>query len=595
LVTSRFTIILLTVLAVAIATSTQAEIVSDMRTADKVDARLAQTTTLQADCARLADFVSSLAQSTGIGMAVGWDKDDWQSYDRKITAQVKDVKLCVLMHEIAAMMGFTWSRSTTDGQYVYVLFQSEAQRSTERARAATREDEERNRLAQKRTALLKDMANLGAMAPEDAAALKSSDPWRYVLATESLGRQMAAFFRDCPEAGQTFLDGVEAVIPVASLASGPREMLRSIVSSYGELTKSIGGDSSYPELLEQFDKLQLTVNSRSLTGVDIVSRSILGRLTIARGSRQLDIPLFDPSTPLARTLGAAIIKLKGGESVKQIAAEVEAGTKAAIRDMNAADDEEVDITSNPALQQSFTVIDKDRSVPFMDVVTAISSKTGLNVLADCYGLVNGPVTGGNRTLGAHLLDIRRVFGKDWQFADGFLVLRDRTWFVKRAWEVPQVWMDYWIDRGEKSGELTLDDLTKIAQLRDEQLENTIAKDAKLVSLGAGDAVRNKEILRFYGSLTKDQQATLESGKLGASGLTDEQWGYLGKALIAKGAAYAGVEKKSQYVTLDQSGTEIVQHVFRVHPEDGSQALEFKVVTGFTTGATYREKPSSVDN
>ncbi len=589
----RLLIVFLSTLALIVAggVPARAEVVADLRAADTIDPRLSQTVTLKADCARLADFFLDLSQSTGVGMAVGWDNEDWQSYDRKISAQVSSVKLCELMHQMAAMMDFSWSRSTQSGQYVYVLFQSDAQRAEERKLAAAYEASEKTRLSDKRADLLSDLAVLGKMSSADAASLKSSDPWRYVLATESLGRGLSSFFDSSAEARQAYLDGGETTIPVASMLPQLQDTLKSVVGSYGELTKSIGGDATYTELLSgQFDRLQLTVNGRSMTGVDIVSRSVLGRLAIWGGSKRMEIPLFDPSTLLAKTLGNAIISLRSGQPAKRVAAEVETGTKAAIRQMNAADDVGVDITSNPALRQSLTIIEKDRSIPLSEVLDAISSNTGLNVLSDCYGLINGPVLGGARTLGAHLLDVRRVFGKDWQFADGLLVLRDHAWFVKRSWEVPQVWMEYWTDRGERNRGLKLEDLVGMAGLRDAQLENTIAKDAKLVGLGAGDAVRNRDILRFYGALSKDQQAALETGRLSVSGLTDEQWGHLKRALTSKGAAYAALEKKSQHVRMEQSGSEIVQHLFRVYPDEDNHPVEFKVVTGFTTDATYRVKP-----
>ena len=58
----------------------------------------------------------------------------------------------------------------------------------------------------------------------------------------------------------------------------------------------------------------------------------------------------------------------------------------------------------------------------------------------------------------------------------------------------------------------------------------------MLIIGAGDAARNRQILRFYGLLSDDQRKALSTQQLEAGTLTDLQWAALQKALATKGEA-----------------------------------------------------------
>ncbi len=548
------------------------------------DPRLDQKVTISAEGARLADVLAQLSDSTGVTMNAGLDKDDWMVYDRKLILYVKDMKLVDLMREIASILRFHWSRGGESGKWTYRLWQDKEQRLEEESLRASAEDSQAKAFREKRENAIADMVNLGSLAQADAAKLKSSDPWRYVLATEPLGRDVAAFMDSFPEARSAFVQGQEASFPVSSLPPELQEGVRRIATSYDALARSIGASEDHSELLSHFEKLQVTINRKTLgQGSDVYSRSLLGRIMIGSADESLEIPLFDPRSPMARALGSAIVALKSGKDKSHVGAQLEADLRAAATSGQTTSDAPArDITSDPSLSAKVKLFSEPRKTSLPAVLRLIAEKSGLDVVSDYFLGPPTVVQSGERPLGEQLEIIRAAFGANWEKAGGRLRFRDTQWFAKRAWEVPEVWLQYWIARAKANDGLQLQDFVDIAsRLRDEQIDHTVMMDPDLVTLGAGDAARNREILRFYRSLSPQQQASLSGGGLDASALTDEQWEGLRKALATKGAAYAAVSRGNQILRLTQttSGEDITVYKFAFHPGSNEPPVVFQLTRG----------------
>ena len=200
-----------------------------------------------------------------------------------------------------------------------------------------------------------------------------------------------------------------------------------------------------------------------------------------------------------------------------------------------------------------------------------------------------------QTLGEILQLVTRDFGANWTKSGRLLRFADPEWFIKRAWAVPQVWIDYWVARGQMNSGLNLDDFTEIGNLRDEQIDHTIMLDSTLLGMGAGDAARNRYILRFYGTLTPEECQTLSTRSMSASELSDAQWAALRKALAAKNAACAALEKGSQAIHLSQSGSEldIIKYKFAFFPGASEPPVTFELTKGlsFSKIGSAKDKPA----
>jgi len=548
------------------------------------DARLDKPVTISADGTRLDDVLAQLAESTGVTLSAGLDKNDWMVYDRKLILYVNGMKMRDLMREIGSTLRFHWSRGGEKGKWTYRLWQDEQERAEERSLREGAQDSQARKLREQRENAIADMANLGSLSAQDAGELKTTSPWRYILATEPLGRDVAEFVTQFPDARNAIAQGTEASFPVASLPTQVQDTVQRIAFAYDSLAKSIGASEDHTALINRFDRLQITINRRnSLPGAatDVFSRSTLGRIMIGDGAEALEIPLLDPSSEVGRAFGAAILDLKSGKPKETVARELQSAMTAAANAPVVDTAPARDITSDPSLRAPVSLFGTATKASLGMALKALAEKSKLTIISDCFPGPPVSIAAGEKPLGEQLELIRTGFGSNWEKAGGILRFHDSEWFKKRAWEIPQVWLDYWVARGKVNNGFLLQDLVQIGSLRDEQIDHTVMLNQMLVDLGAGDASRNRQILRFYSSLGKEHKDALVGKQLMVSDLSDPEWATLQQALATKGAAYAAATRGAQFVKLTQSGSEIVDYIFAYYPGPNEGPIEFKVSTGLT--------------
>ncbi|MHB9037109.1 MAG: hypothetical protein ACYC64_10595 [Armatimonadota bacterium] len=548
------------------------------------DSRLDQKVAFDADGLRVSDVLGSLALRSGVNMAAGVDENDWMVRDRKVILHVKGMPLRDLMREIASVLRFDWITSGTGAEVKYALLQSSEQAKEEQSLRDSAKDAKAKQFRERRENVLAEMANLGSLSKDDAAKLSNTDPWRYVLATEPLGRDLADFFNSFPDARNAFLQGTEVSFPVSQLIPNLQATVRRIAESYDSLQQRIGASEDHVDLLSRFDKLQVTINRNAAASTsELLAKNLLGGISVGLGLESIYVPIFDPASGMAKALGRAIVRLQTGLSKDEVGKQLEAELKSEANVVRSSEASGRDITSDPSLRRKFALFESDTIAPLSATLKALAQKTGLDIISDCFSAKPPTMAGGEKTLGEHLESIRSTYGSNWEKSGDALVFRDTDWFAKRTWEVPQVWIDYWASRGKTNNGLLLEDLVQIARLRDAQIDHTIVADSVLVGLGAGEAARNREILRFYASLDYEQQKTMATQRLQASAISDDQWSLLQKALATKGAVYAAAQKGSQYIQLMQSGTDVVDYKFDYLPSPSDPPVEFKLTTGNVYG------------
>ncbi|MGC8861235.1 MAG: hypothetical protein ACP5R5_00505 [Armatimonadota bacterium] len=582
---SRIATMLALTTAVAACLETGAAGTSDVL-AGNSDPRLEQKISFSTDGSRVLEVLAKLSESTGVGMIAGADDNDWMVYDRKVIIHVADIKLIELMRALSSVLRFEWSRTGEEGKWAYQLQQSKEQHAEEQSLRAAADDAQARQFREKRENVIADLVNLSSLSEKDASALKTTEPWRYVLATEPLGRDVAEFINSFPEARNALVQGTEATFAVSSLSPNLQETVRRIAFSYDSLIHGIGASENHSELLSRFDKLQITINRRRLSGAqDALSRAILGRITIGGEDDSFDIPVLDPSSRVARALGTAIVALKSGVSKEDVAKQLQSELAEVAKSSTTGDTPARDIASDPALRRKIRLFAQPTSATLPVVLKALAEKTGLNVVSDYFPSLPVSMDAQERTLGEHLETIRESFGSNWEKSGRLILLRDKEWFRKRTWEVPQVWIDYWTKRGELNDGLQFADLVQIANLRDEQIDHAIMLTPSLVAMGAGanlgpaDGGRNRWILRFYALLTDEQRTALATRGLEVTSLSDAQWEALRKALAATGSAYAAASRGSQTIDLTQSGSGGADYIFSYHPGDGEHPVTFRLTTG----------------
>lgn len=545
------------------------------------DPRLDTRITFDADGIALGLALEQLSETANVTILAGVNDDDWSVRDRKIIVHVKDISLRDLMRHIASTFRFHWSRGGEPGKYAYKLWQDKNEQQEEESLRNAEQSEQTKQSREKRENALADMVGLGSLSASDAANLKANDPWRYVLATEPLGRDVAEFMSNFAEARNAFVQGTEVTFPVAELPPALQESVRRIAVSYDSLTRAIGATEDHSDLLNKFEKLQITIN-RTRLSEDVVARSMLGRLTIGTGSDSFDIPLFDPASPVGKALGKAIISLKQGVSKEQVGKQLQEDMASAVGAIAKTSTASIrDITSDPKLREKVKLFDGPTTATLPVALKALFIKTGLNVVSDYFPSGAPALDGREKTIGEHLETIRALYGTNWTKAGSVITFRDNEWFIKRAYAVPEVWMKYWTDRGKLNNGLLIEDMAQIGNLRDEQIDHTIMTDPLMIRLGAGEAARNRQILRFYSALTADQRKQMSGSGLVVGSLSDELWNMLKAALATKGAAYAAVQKANQIIQFAQSPPDAVElsYTFTFHPGDGEPPVTFKLTSG----------------
>jgi hypothetical protein len=423
------------------------------------------------------------------------------------------------------------------------------------------------------------MTNLGTLSRQDAANLADTEPWKYVLASEPLGRDLAKFLSTFPDARNAFLQGTEVSFPVSGLSADLQATVRSIAESYDSLQQRIGASEDHTSLLYKFEKLQVTINRNASTSASgVMAKGLLGGINLGLGTESIYVPIFDPSSDIAKSLGRTIVRLQSGLSKEEVGKLLQAELKSDA-DVAQSSGSGRAITSDSSLKKAIALYDINSVTSLKDTLRLLADKTGLNVISDCLPGKPTVISGGSRSLGEQLETIRSAYGSNWEKTGNTLRFRDSEWFTKRAWEVPRIWMDYWAARGKANNGLLLEDMVQIVRLRDDQIDHTIITDPELAGLSTVEVARNREILRFYASLSYDQQKDMATKSLKVSSISDDQWAILQKALAAKDAAYTAAGKGSQFIQLTQTGTDLIDYKFDYFPGPDEPIVEFKLSSG----------------
>jgi ABC-type dipeptide/oligopeptide/nickel transport system ATPase component len=130
--------------------------------------------------------------------------------------------------------------------------------------------------------------------------------------------------------------------------------------------------------------------------------------------------------------------------------------------------------------------------------------------------------GGKQPVYQLLNILAKIMDRAWVKETDAILLTSNNWFLQRAGDVPQEWIDYLKNR-VKTG-MTLDDLALLAGgLNSEQINRTLGSYPELSS-AVSLIKNNRSILKFYYSLTSAQRSRAYSTKgLSTSSLTQSQW------------------------------------------------------------------------
>ncbi len=495
----------------------------DPNTPDKVvrpDTRVDQKVTYSAKRRFVWRILADLSKSSGVTLNAGYNDQDWQVRDRRMTVKVKDVPLRELMDSVARTMKFLWKAEGDPAKPSYRLYMDRRAVLLVEAEKARQANLIETMQSRARERLLNSIEHAAGSNQAEIEQLRERDPYTYVLAKSGIAAGIVQLFSACPDARKKLASG-ERVKYVPSLSPDTVAALHKIGTGMAAYSDSPAGSHN-----------QGTGNIANvlLNNFDGLDRQLIGQITIYyqnENQSQSELMLWDPTSARAQVEGARIAGLwestpdqyqKVNDEYDRLIASIAPPdwttmqadtTEPAAKHPDDPDlKREIDLTLEP-----------ERKYTYEDFEDLIADKCKLNVVAEAYvgdlpTRSLGPLK--VETVGKLLGLLEDATESNWWKRGGIVEVRSRHWYEARQWQIPEAWIDRWRETFKTTGTLDIDDLSKMAALTWDQIVDNVLADPVLTNgQGHGSELngifsRNMLELTIYGTLTRRQKALIFS-------------------------------------------------------------------------------------
>ncbi|MBP5738972.1 MAG: hypothetical protein J6X38_07830 [Abditibacteriota bacterium] len=531
------------------------------------DAALDQKVEFSSAGEPLWEVFDKLSAVASVNLFCGKDENDWVVRDRKIIIASRSMSLREIMNLTADICDFAWMKEAKG----YRLLQTPEQAAAE---AKQRTDAGNKTAAQKalevrRTKALEDTAALKNAPNKDA--LKKSAPWQYLLATTPLGEDAAAFINEYEPAKKAFTEGKSLSFPVTDLSAPLSARVERIVKCYDNIERTLNAsDEAETDMFVGAKRIYIHINPERITADDADAQGLMGKISVTCKNETVEIPIYEPGSKVANAIGKGILAMEAGESAPKVAKELsDELTSVAAR---AAKRNLASVPTGGIFDAKLTLSPTDKQIPAATVLYQLSKAANVNVISDYYPMIVPVMEGGELTAGRVTALFDALYGKTHELKGATLVFKSTDRAVKRAWEVPGVWMNYWLSNGRYNGGLGIGDFIQIAGLRDEQLDNTVASDIDLMRMGAGEAIKNRNLLRFMLNLSDDEMKALCNLKLAVNKLDKDKIELLRRALADYDAMLPAeiTDKEYALLTSENINNDTIKYIFAYHDMTGEK-------------------------
>lgn len=513
------------------------------------DDRLDQKINYEAKQKTVAEILSDLSRETGVTMNAGQNSKDWESRDVKMIIFAKDLSLRELMNSMARVMKFRWVREGKPGEYTYRFYMSGRTKMEAEARRVREEQDSRDKLMEKRKKALDSYLAAATISEADLEKLKTQNPFLYAVSKANILQPLSELLARIPGAVDALTMGQRLTVPVSALPPEAQSLALQAVQNLWRFENKLSGRErrSSEELTGKIDRAVLNINQHleDIQGIRGAS-FLLGMIQIRIDEQNVEVPLIDPESTIAKLFGKAVIASnEQNKSIQEVSEAFATEMMKTVQDelkKSEGGDPEPEHPDEPALHEKFAF--KPQSADFREVLAELAKSTGLSVVSDSYGLPLGmmPSKTGELELKEILDSIAQGYGYNWEKHGSVLELRDEKWYQKRAALIPQAWVQAWRDTLKKTGTLEIGDLAQIAELTFEQVRVNLIPDEVLSRANLlGIYFSNRDVLRLYGALSEDQRAALFSAQgFDLYTLSPEQWGLAEKLISSWNASYLSV-------------------------------------------------------
>lgn len=488
------------------------------------DPRLAQKVTLCEYRKPVRWLLERLGKSTGVALQAGYNANDWQVRDRKLSIICKDTSLAEVLSSIAGVTRFKWKLSGKGAQTSYRLYMDRttllgAETQMLRRQALLREEN-----ARKRKEMLDRLINIDNLPQDELLKMKQTEPYLYVLTTSGVAGSMGRMFRSMPALSDAIADGHYVRLDGAKLPGTTQKAVSDFLTNVDRLARELGegyadlgAAASQPEQIEL--NINKTLNNSDVPGVPPVP--LLADIQVKVGglssnSMLVSIPIVEPDSELGNVMGQALIDAREGRiSSRDLGRQINDGVKKAqATDLQQKGEPLAEHADDPALAKKIKIEPEDTQLA--SIQTALADASGFAVVTDCCDFKTdlspwfrpSPDEDAICTI---VDKLGTATHSNWDRRKGVIEFRDRHWFQKRSAQIPDAMLEKWQRAYQTTGTLEIDQLAEMSQLTQEQIDANIVRDDVLSQGGVDSALMHyDDILSFYACLTPAQRSAVFS-------------------------------------------------------------------------------------
>lgn len=498
------------------------------------DPRIAQKITYEARRKPVRVILADLSELSGVTLNAGYNDNDWQVRDRRMNIFAKDTPLISLMNSIARVMKFNWSVNRQPELPTYRLYMNRKILLEADAKNYRMQEEFNREMEDWRERAVEDVLKIADMSPADAAGLRESNPYGYMLYSTGVAQPFATLMRINPGIHKALMNGEELILSAGDLSPEELQAATLLVEKSWVICEKGGAGNHYDNsgskmplphnISKALNTLKINPDSddvQSMIPQINVEYSILDDTTGESTGRHdfVEALLFKPDQPFARVYGKSMTEaLETGQPLDDVMDKHKDELKQLYKEERSKipNPEKVEHPDDPELNVEIKMDVKPedgKSPRFDDCLATLAGASGYAVVADSHGRQYSPVESGKTTSRAVLDQIDSKLGYNWWKQDGVLELRDRLWFRMRAAQIPDSTLDRWRSTFKNKGYLDINEMSEIAMLTSEQFDYNIREcDDKVLDQWQVDVLvrSSKNDLNLYGILNSSQRKMLFS-------------------------------------------------------------------------------------
>ncbi|MBQ0106206.1 MAG: hypothetical protein KBT47_09290 [Armatimonadetes bacterium] len=539
--------------------------------------------TINSDGASLNDVCEYLSQQTGYNILAGKDQNEWIVYDRRAVIYADNVPLKDLMVSIADVYHLTWE---TDSQGTIYLTVTEEMQADELKKREEYFSSRKSKFSETQSKAYS--AIMGNEVKNIYTDLFYPSDYR---------KNLVEFFNAFPQITEALMEKKSLEYKFSSLKENQKNIIKSLAWSYISFNKKIKPDLEESiDIFGDTDSLSFYINP--IVGQedqDIEEDGIFAKLLISGERNKIEIDILNPLGTYTDIIANAMVKLNRGEARENVLKSLQADLLKFKEELMYSESIPAENLTGEVFDQkiNFAEISNREAMSYKEFYSVLHNKFGINIVADVFYRNVFEYVSVPMSLGKLIQNFSDNYKLRCVSKNNILEFQDKYYYLKIAGTVPHEWIDYWVVRAYENGGYTIEDLIKMANLNDIQIDSELAHNPdmsvvvdKNLRFNTNEVVKKRTLLRFLGSLPGDMLKQLFNGSLSAYELSDEQWNLLQDAMVENNGFFVKEKKSTQVIKLKRDMHGVIEYIFEYTSDFSSEPVSISL---FTNRFTLRNK------